>query len=129
MGRGEKPNQSAAASNGLIRNHQSDEGTYQPTPSGKAKKATLYIRAPGGGGGGPPNPPPKSLPVTPPRSSIVRRALPLDFGTGNNSAFERTDAGGIWSDTLVAGGNLLLVRITTGTTSVILLGLTARKLP
>jgi len=105
-GRGETEPGAAAASNGLIEITKSDEGTYQADYKWQAKKATCTFGSPIVAGD---------------TAAIVNRTgvlYRLDLETGEQLSVERTDAGGIWSTPLVAGGNLYLFGY-KGTTSVI----------
>lgn len=104
-GRGETEG-SAADSNGLMQITQGDDGKYEASYKWHAKKATSTFGSPVVAGD---------------TAAIVNRTGVLyrfDLETGKTLSVERTDAGGIWSTPIVAGGNLYLFGY-KGTTSVI----------
>lgn len=105
-GRGESSAGSAATSNGLIQIRKKDTGEYEANFKWHAKKATSTFGSPVVAG---------TTAAIVNRTGVLYR---LDLETGEQVSVDRTDAGGIWSTPIVAGGNIYLFGH-KGTTSVI----------
>ena len=105
-GRGESEPGAAAASNGLIQIKKQEDGRFQAAYKWQADKATCTFGSPIVAG--------KTVAIVN-RTGVLYR---LDLETGEQVSMDRTDAGGIWSTPIVAGGNLYLFGY-KGTTSVI----------
>ncbi len=104
-GRGETTPGAAAASNGLVKITQSDDGSYHAAFQWRAEKATSTFGSPVVAGG---------------TAAIVNRTgvlYRLDLQTGAQVSADRTGAGGIWA-TPIVNGDLIYLFGYKGTTSI-----------